>query len=279
MGAYPVNLPVVTPAGVLSSRVLGTGPAVLFLHGGPGLSDYTDVFDAELAAVKRIRYTQRGLPPSTTEGPLTVGQHVRDAIAVLDAHGEREVILAGHSWGGFLAVAVAAAAPERVRGLLLLDTLGVVGDGGLTDFDAELMRRTPPRDAMLVEELSGTASDDSTEALALLWPAYFADPAHAPALPDDLRTSQRVNSETMDSVDAHLRTGDIAAAITGFDRPAEIVYGVDSPMPAAASLDTAALLAGSEVRPVPGAGHLLSVEQPGCIRAALNRLLSRLGEM
>jgi pimeloyl-ACP methyl ester carboxylesterase len=51
---------------------------------------------------------------------------------------------------------------------------------------------------------------------------------------------------------------------------------VGSPMPASASVDTAALLPGSEVRPVPGAGHLLSVERPGCIRAALERLLSRL---
>jgi pimeloyl-ACP methyl ester carboxylesterase len=52
----------------------------------PGLSDYTAPLAAELAdAFGVIRYQQRGLAPSTTPGPFSIGQHVADAIAVLDA--------------------------------------------------------------------------------------------------------------------------------------------------------------------------------------------------
>ena len=37
-----------------------------------------------------------------------------DAVAVLDAAGLREVVVLGHSWGGYLALRLAVAAPERV---------------------------------------------------------------------------------------------------------------------------------------------------------------------
>ncbi len=37
----------------------------------------------------------------------------------------------GHSWGGYLAMQLAARAPGRVNALVLADTLGAMGDGEL----------------------------------------------------------------------------------------------------------------------------------------------------
>ena len=81
----------------------GQGPALVFLHGGPGLSDYADLLAPELAGWRVLRYQQRGLPPSTVDGPFTVEQNVADAVAVLDARGVHQAVVVGHSWGVHLA--------------------------------------------------------------------------------------------------------------------------------------------------------------------------------
>jgi pimeloyl-ACP methyl ester carboxylesterase len=47
--------------------------------------------------------------------------HARDVIRVLDHLGLRRAVIAGHSMGGFVALKVALAYPERVRALVLLD--------------------------------------------------------------------------------------------------------------------------------------------------------------
>jgi len=50
---------------------------------GPGLSDITEELAAEhRRPVSTIRYQQRGLAPSTVEGPFRVEQNVADALAV-----------------------------------------------------------------------------------------------------------------------------------------------------------------------------------------------------
>lgn len=112
------------------------------LHGGPGLADYTGPLAEELAPYFDIvRYQQRGLPPSLEIGPYDVETNVQDAIAILDALALERVWLIGHSWGGHLAMQVAVAAPERVRGLIAINTLGAVADGGLSAMIAALRAR------------------------------------------------------------------------------------------------------------------------------------------
>ena len=100
-----------------------------------------------------------------------------------------EALIVGHSWGGHLALRFAAAHPERLLGALAVDPLGIVGDGGMAAFEAELLARTPKEGRERARELDeramageGTA-EDFLESLAIVWPAYFADPWRAPAMP------------------------------------------------------------------------------------------------
>src|SRR5918911_1695681 len=79
----------------------GDGPCVLLLHGGPGLSDYLEGLADERGDGWNIAgYQQRGLAPSTEDGPFTVARHVADARAVLEALGWQRAYAIGHSWGG-----------------------------------------------------------------------------------------------------------------------------------------------------------------------------------
>src|SRR5258706_6879297 len=72
-----------------------------------------------------------------------------DAIDWRACEGVAAATVLGHSWGGYLAMQLAARAPDRVSALVLTDPLGAGGDGGLAGFGAELAARgtakPPPR--------------------------------------------------------------------------------------------------------------------------------------
>jgi pimeloyl-ACP methyl ester carboxylesterase len=50
-----------------------------------------------------------------------MADHARDVLALMDALGLERVILAGHSFGGYLAIYIAANFPERVSKLVVID--------------------------------------------------------------------------------------------------------------------------------------------------------------
>src|ERR1051326_8729409 len=255
-------LAVSVPGGELIGVRSGAGRPLLVLHGGPGVNDYSDWFAAELAGWDALRYTQRGVAPSVTEGPFTIEQHVADALAVLDQHGVAAATVLGHSWGGYLAMQLAARAPGRVSGLVLADTLGAVGDGGLAGFDAELTARATPEALARIAELDELtpASKEQEAAVALEyfrlgWPGLFAAPSEAPPVPDTVRIGPEGHEQTSASVAGAAECGDLPGLLSGFTGPVEVVAGECSPLPRQAAESTAAAFPDARLTIVPGAGH------------------------
>jgi proline iminopeptidase len=264
------------------ARTSGSGPPALLLHGGPGLSDYLAPLAAELDSVLCcVRYQQRGIEPAPTDGPLDVTAHVSDALAVLDAIGG-EPWLVGHSWGGHLALQVAVEAPHRVRGLVLIGSLGAEGDGGWDALDATIESRLTPAAAAEVEqaeaELERGADDADAVALRALravWPAYFADPAAAPPAPDDLRTGQAAYEEGRVSVLAGLEAGTLRRELPELDLPVLLVHGTDDPLPLSSAEGLARLLPRSRLVVLEGCGHFPWLEQPGVVADAVAAFLDQ----
>ena len=70
-----------TSGGSLNGHSAGRGAPALLLHGGPGLPDYLEGCSGELANLfTTIRYTQRGVAPSTVGPPYSVEAHMADAL-------------------------------------------------------------------------------------------------------------------------------------------------------------------------------------------------------
>ncbi len=267
-----------TPDGPLAGWHAGEGAPVLAVHGGPGLGyDYLDTVVEELAGRFQVAtFQQRGLAPSTLEGKFTIDEAVADLVAVLDALGWETAHLMGHSYGGHLVLHAAAAVPERIAGVLAVDPLGAVGDGGAAAFGAEMRRRvrTPEALARIDEiearEEAGTATtEESLEGLSLFWPSYFPEPTSAPPMPPvDL------------SLPAHLglwgdlvaRLPDLESALPGITVPVGVVVGEGSPMPTTAGSDSADRIPGAWTHVEPGAGHFVWHEAPGSVTAAMERL-------
>jgi proline iminopeptidase len=262
----------------LPPTIEGDGPALLCLHGGPGMSDYLALLGDETDGWRRIRYTQRGLAPSPTEGPFTVAQHVADAVAVLDSLDLEDVAVLGHSWGGFLAAVLAMEHPERVRGLLLVDPLGIVGDGGYPRFEEQLTARVPEDVRARADELDKRAmagegtEDDALESFRMFWPHYFNDSATAPPMPDDIRLSVPGYSQAFEDILALLATGDLPGRAAAYDGPVEVVYGLGGPFPVEAAIETAAAFPRGSATGVPDAGHFSWLDQPGCVADGVVRL-------
>jgi pimeloyl-ACP methyl ester carboxylesterase len=261
----------------LAGRRAGAGPPVLLLHGGPGLGfDYLRDLADELAHENDVAwYQQRGLAPSAVGAPASVAADVGDARRVLDALGWRQAYVVGHSWGGHLALHVAAAMPERLLGVIAVDPLGAVGDGRWPEFDEEIFRRTPARVRERAREIderstAGAVSEElALEGMRLVWPAYFADPDRAPPMPE-LRIATERSAEMVPSILQELPA--LEARLPGIRVPVGFVHGSRSPMPLAASTDAAERIPGAWVEIVEGAGHFVWVEAPGAVRASLRRL-------
>jgi pimeloyl-ACP methyl ester carboxylesterase len=211
-----------------------------------------------------------------------VPTQVGDVTAVLDVLGWDRAIVLGHSWGGHLLLHLLAAHPDRLSGAVVVDPIGAVGDGGVAEFEATIMARTPPADVQRAEELdrralSGKGDEaDAVESMRLVWPAYFADPAAAPPMPE-IRTSVEAYARTCESMTTELPG--LAARLEGVTVPTQFLHGEKSPIPVTTSTDSAeAIGAAAHVQVVDGAGHFVWLERPGCVRAALDRLVSdRLG--
>jgi pimeloyl-ACP methyl ester carboxylesterase len=264
--------------GTLAGWVVGEGLPVLLLHGGPGLRyDYMEPLVGELQTDFRVAvFQQRGLEPSTQEGPFTIDQAIEDVVCVLDALGWSVALVVGHSWGGHLAFRLAAAHPDRLLGMLAVEALGIVGDGGRSAFNAEILSRAPQAGRQRVlelEELEKTrelTEEEQLEERQIIWPSYFADPEHVPPVPPYV-----ISRDAYMGLTAELSQGtdEVAAALaTGAVRYG-VLAGAASPFPwGQAARASAELSPNAFLEVVPSAGHFVWHEAPGAVRAALQRL-------
>ena len=178
---------------------------------------------------------------------------------------------------------LAARAPGRVNALVLADTLGAVGDGGLAAFGAELQTRATPETRARIAELDELATTGKEQEAAaaleyfrLEWPGYFAVPGDAPPVPDTVRVNPEAFEQTSSSVAEAAGRGDLPDLLSGFTGPVEVVAGECSPLPREAADSTAAVFPDARLTIVPGAGHQVWHEAPGCLAAALSRVAARL---
>ncbi|PJJ58223.1 pimeloyl-ACP methyl ester carboxylesterase [Mumia flava] len=109
----------------LAYRATGEGEAVVLVHGGFAAELLAGVEQAEaLGGFRRVLYHRQGhghSPRPEPIGPLTLEDQADDLIGLLDHLGIDAAHLVGHSLGALVALTTAAAHPDRVRSLTLLE--------------------------------------------------------------------------------------------------------------------------------------------------------------
>jgi pimeloyl-ACP methyl ester carboxylesterase len=112
--------------------------------------------------------------------------------------------------------------------------------------------------------------EGALESFRLFWPAYFADPAGAPPVPEPMRLGIPAYSGLF--TDLVARLPELEASLPAIAVPVGVVMGERSSIPNSAGRDSAERIPGAWTEVVPGAGHLPWYERPGSVRQALDRL-------
>ncbi|GAA2239206.1 hypothetical protein GCM10010232_27660 [Streptomyces amakusaensis] len=254
-------------------------PAVILLHGGPGLPDYLGDLAPMIADLAPVyRYDQRGTGRSPWQGPHSLTRHTDDLAELLDARNLPGAVLIGHSYGTDLAVRFCLRHPTRVAATLLM--CGPFTGDWHTAYRAERLRRMSPaqRDRLrALKELPRRTEDQEAELLTLSWFTDHADPAHGlrqAALaarrrrPVNSSMNRQLNAEALtDPLDDHLT--DLRARLP---QHAELLGGTEDPRPLAALASLAHRL-GLPLTRIEGAGHEPWVERPEVVRGHLRRFV------
>jgi 2-keto-4-pentenoate hydratase/2-oxohepta-3-ene-1,7-dioic acid hydratase in catechol pathway/pimeloyl-ACP methyl ester carboxylesterase len=99
----------------------GEGPAVLFVHGLGGTTNFYEPQASALASRHRVvRFDLPGAGRSPFAGPCSIESFADDIEAVMDATGLQTASIVGHSMGTVAVQYFAATRPERVEKIVLL---------------------------------------------------------------------------------------------------------------------------------------------------------------
>jgi pimeloyl-ACP methyl ester carboxylesterase len=257
------------PGARLVYDVAGTGPAVVLVHGF-GLDRRMWDPQAEYLAARFlvVRYDCRGFGASGPFDPAVPYTHADDLVALLDHLGLGRPVLAGLSFGGGIVLQTALAAPDRVRGLVLLDAVldGVPWDreseAGLGQVARAVQAGGVPagRAAWLAHPLFAAARQEPGLArrLAAMVDGYPGqhwlgrDP-HRQVPPDSFDALEQVAAPTLVAVGEH--------DVPGFREMSAVL---------------ARRIPGAEHHVIAGAGHMVNLEQPAAVNELLTRFLDGL---
>jgi pimeloyl-ACP methyl ester carboxylesterase len=243
----------------------GSGPPLVFLHGPWGLRN-DHVFLAMLARTHTVYAPKH---PGTAEGDPESVHQLDDWLDLIVYHGELfdrlrldAPVVVGHSFGGTVACELAAAMPERVGRLILIDPVGLWRDD------------LPVKNWMIMPEDA-------------LWAALFADPKGKPAqeffeTPGDgeARINARVSFLWSQACTGKfvwpIPDKGLKKHIHRIAAPTLIVWGKkDGVIASAYAQEFAQRIRNSRVESIESTGHLPHVEQPDRVADIVREFLGK----
>jgi 3-oxoadipate enol-lactonase len=255
------------PGARLAYQVAGEGPAVVLIHGFSLDMRMWDPQAGPLAARFRVvRYDCRGFGASGPLDPAVAYAHVDDLVALLDHLGIEAAALVGLSFGGQLAVEAALAVPARVRRLAVLSP---VLDGVPWD----------PESWAALKAVAGQVDAHGVLAGREAWLGHplFATARERPATAGPLAAMvASYPGQHWLGQDPHRRPGPQAFdALEDVTVPTLVLSGQrDVPGFREMSAVLAARIPAAEQQVVPGAGHMINMEQPEIVNDLLTRFLA-----
>src|SRR4051812_42491008 len=249
----------------------GAGPVVVLLHGFPLSKDmWRHQLEALAEGHRVIAPDLRGHGESPApEGAYEMDAMADDVVELLDRLEISEpVVVGGLSMGGYVALALVLRHPERVRGLMLIDTRAAAD--------------TPEAARLRVETAKGVLRSRSTQAMIETMVPRIFGKTTLEKHPGKIEPMLAVMEQTTPQGVAGALRGmavrpDRRAALPSIDVPTLVMVGQDdviSPPSEAREISQAIPRARLEV--IPAAGHLAPYENPAAANAVILRFLEGL---
>lgn len=233
-------------------------PALVLVHGAGGTHLFWPTALRRLAGYRVYALDLPGHGKSGGRGRQSIASYAEAVMAWLEAVRLHRAVFAGHSMGSAIALTLALRHPERVMGIALL------GGGAC-------LRVAP---SLLDETASPTTYHKAIHSIV----RWSFSPHAAPKL---VETAAQRLEETRRSVlhgDLHACDAfDLTRWLADVRAPALVMCGaLDKMTPLSLSRQLAAGLPQAELRIIPEAGHMLMLEKPEEVAAALAEFLEDL---
>jgi pimeloyl-ACP methyl ester carboxylesterase len=250
----------------------GPGPVVVLLHGFPLDRSMWSAQETSVGSIYRVIAPDlRGHGETAApEGIYTMEAMADDVLELLDALQINEpIVLGGLSMGGYVALAMMARYPERVRGLMLMDTRA----GADT-----------PEGAQNREELARQVEAEGKTGMVVagMLPRLFSEFTQqnrgellAPIRQVMERTPARAIAGALRGMAAR---PDRTAELSRISVPTLVLVGADDVIsPPEEARAMAAAIPNATLAVIPNAGHLAPLENPAAADAAILGFLESLG--
>jgi proline iminopeptidase len=267
----------------------GTGEPVVLLAGGPGLTPaYLEPVCVHLARTAQcVLVHQRGtgrsvVPADRLAAEITLRRFVTDLETVRVGLNQDRLTLVGHSWGGMLAMAYAAAFPDRTKALILIASGGPTLDY-MSWYGKNSEARVNDEDRRITAywEDQRKKGADSIPVAAGLVAAGMSSTFHDRSKVRDLAASLGENpfsSPVFDQMMRDLRAThyDLRPQLKMFRGPVLLVQGRPDPIATADTLRATFSSARLEVELIDRAGHFPWLERPDVLFQAIDSFLRSL---
>lgn len=248
----------------------GTGPAVVLGHSL--LCDgrmWTPVLPALREGRRILNVDFRGHGGSTAPRGFTLEDLALDWLAILDREGIDRAVLCGLSMGGMTALRLALRAPDRVAGLILLDT---------SAGPQPLVEQVRYRAMAEVLRYVGFARVLFPAVRRAMFGRTSLGERQALVAEQEARIREHDPRQLYHAVRAVLERSSVRAALPRIDVPALVVVGEeDGATPPANARTLADGLPQARLETVPRAGHLSVIEAPDRVGPLLVGFLDELG--
>ena len=213
-----------------------------------------------------ILYDQRGRGASQAPPAAHAARIEHDAgdlPAIREALGLAQWDVLGHSWGGGLAMLATERDRDGVRRLVLVDSVGPVGNWQDTLLRDALPRLGPGDRAVLerIDQAALLAPDPGVHSAysRAMYSAWFADPSLA-----EMFSPPRSSSRTGAAVAARLRGEgyDWTALLRAVSVPTLVIHGDRDLLPVSVAQEIVATLGNARLEIIPDAGHMPFWESP-----------------
>lgn len=258
----------------------GRGPGVLLIHGQPGIGDDWEKVVHRLEADHRVLFPDRPGYGAGSIDPVPMAENAILLAELLERAGAAPATVVGHSYGGGIAILLAAHRPDLVDGLVLVGSVGRADSVSLFDRLLAL--------PLVGEVLSASGLYTLGHVLPRLRRQIERNAGGSlewlvNSLPDDRyqQTAAAPGRRVWRSFVAEQRflvdeAPDIEDALDAVEAPSVVITGtLDVVVPPSVATSLATAIRRAELVAVARTGHFVPRDRPAVVADAVRRLEAR----